>query len=137
MALVCAQPHLGNKALRSGECLPKEAGLIGIITLEDVLEALLQEQIYDEYDREERTREKLATMVLKKWRLYVKRKKEGLLQPADVNHNPAMLSVVAQAMKNTATSSPVAMEEGLAEETTTLLVKHPRSNSKSKITYFT
>jgi metal transporter CNNM len=137
MALVCAQPHVGNKALRSGECLPKEAGLIGIITLEDVLEALLQEQIYDEYDREERTRVKLATMVLKKWRLYVKRKKEGLLQPADVNHNPAMLSVVAQAMKKTATSSPVAMEEGLAEETTTLLVKHPRSNSKSKITYFT
>jgi metal transporter CNNM len=136
MALVCAQPHLGNTALRSGECVPKEAGLIGIITLEDVLEALLQEQIYDEYDREERSRERLAMMVLKKWRLYVKRKKEGLLQPADVHHTPGMLSVVAQAMK-TATSIPAAMEEGLAEESTSLLTKQPRSNSKSTITYFT
>ena len=136
MALVCAQPHLGNKALRSGECVPKEAGLIGIITLEDVLEALLQEQIYDENDREERSRERLARMVLKKWRIYVKRKKEGLLQPADVQHTPGMFSVVAQAMK-AATNSPVAMEEGLAEESTALLAKQPRSNSKSKITYFT
>jgi metal transporter CNNM len=136
MALVCTQPHVGNKALRSGECVPKEAGLIGIITLEDVLEALLQEQIYDEHDREERSRERLAMMVLKKWKLYVKRKKEGLLQPAAVRHNPAMLSVVTQAVKN-ATSSPVAMEEGLAEESTALLAKQPRSTSKSKITYFT
>ena len=29
---------------------PAEAGLMGIITLEDVLECLLQEQIYDEND---------------------------------------------------------------------------------------
>lgn len=136
MALVCAQPHLGNNALRSGECLPKEAGLMGIITLEDVLEALLQEQIYDEYDREEQNRERLATMVCRKWRLYVKQKKEGLVQPAALPHDPAIFSVVAQAMK-TAKGSPMKMEEGLAEETTALMAKEPRSTSKSKITYFT
>jgi metal transporter CNNM len=75
MALVCARPREGNQALLCSQHhdattttatnssddsataasvrpkgLPKEAGFMGIITLEDVIEALLQEQIYDEYD---------------------------------------------------------------------------------------
>jgi metal transporter CNNM len=59
MAIVCAKPDLANDALqhqaddgRGGgdPPIPPEAGLIGIITMEDVLEALLQEQIYDETD---------------------------------------------------------------------------------------
>jgi len=50
LALVCARPREGNIALAAGEALPERAGLIGVITLEDVLESLLQEQIYDEND---------------------------------------------------------------------------------------
>jgi metal transporter CNNM len=50
LALVCNRPDLGNEALERDEAVPAEAGLLGIITLEDVLEALLQEQIYDERD---------------------------------------------------------------------------------------
>ena len=50
LALVCARPREGNIALDRGDALPNEAGLMGIITLEDVLESLLQEQIYDEND---------------------------------------------------------------------------------------
>lgn len=50
MALVCARPHIADAALDKGEGVPIEAGLMGIITLEDVLEALLQEDILDEMD---------------------------------------------------------------------------------------
>jgi CBS domain containing-hemolysin-like protein len=52
MAIVCARPDVANAALQAdGDApIPKAAGLMGIITMEDVLEALLQEQIYDEMD---------------------------------------------------------------------------------------
>ena len=70
MALVCARPRERNQALSQHhgtttapvgddsagaallrpKGLPIEAGFMGVITLEDVIEALLQEQIYDEYD---------------------------------------------------------------------------------------
>ena len=50
MALVCARPDIGNAALEEDKSLPDEAGLMGIITLEDVLEAILSAQILDEMD---------------------------------------------------------------------------------------
>ena len=42
--------EVANAALENGRSVPLEAGLMGIITLEDVLEALLQEDILDEMD---------------------------------------------------------------------------------------
>lgn len=50
LALVCARPSVATKALNQGQPIPDTSGLMGIITLEDVLEMLLQEQIYDEMD---------------------------------------------------------------------------------------
>lgn len=44
LALVCARPHIAEAALAEPDgFVPEEAGLMGIITLEDVLEMLLQE----------------------------------------------------------------------------------------------
>jgi CBS domain containing-hemolysin-like protein len=44
LALVCARPHVAMAALaKPGGCVPDDAGLMGIVTLEDVLEMLLQE----------------------------------------------------------------------------------------------
>jgi len=56
MALVCARPEVGNAAFDDDEAIPDSAGLMGIVTLEDCLECLLQEQIYDEMDAAGRPR---------------------------------------------------------------------------------
>lgn len=97
LALVCARPSAGEQALANpGQALPDAAGLMGIITFEDVLESLLQEQIFDEMDRLERKAFALANVVFVRWRHYVQRKKAGLLVPRGAT--PTILPVVEHAM---------------------------------------
>jgi metal transporter CNNM len=64
MAFVCARPDLGNKALNAEKPIPVEAGFMGIVTLADVMESLLQQRIYDEWDIRDRDR---AVATLQRW----------------------------------------------------------------------
>jgi len=76
MALVCARPDLAKEALAAGQSVPEEAGLMGIVTLEDVLEVLLQEKVYDEMNRPKRKAARLAKLVTTRWKAFVQKKKQ-------------------------------------------------------------
>jgi metal transporter CNNM len=65
MVFVCARPDVANKVLEAEDDLPipSEAGFMGIVTLDDVLECVLQDRIYDELDIKDRDRAS-ATLTL-------------------------------------------------------------------------
>ena len=64
IAFVCAGPHIAERALEDGRAIPPEAGFMGLVTLQDVFESVIQERIYDEEDVSERN---LASAVLTNW----------------------------------------------------------------------
>ncbi len=70
LAIVCMRPDVASSALERSVPVPPEAGVVGIITLEDVVEELLQEEIYDEADRDL----EFSRRAVRKWRDFVTRR---------------------------------------------------------------
>ncbi|KAG7341482.1 protein of unknown function DUF21-domain containing protein [Nitzschia inconspicua] len=117
-ALVCARPLVGEEALKEGKPLPRTAGLMGIITFEDVLEELLQEQIYDENDKMEKEAGKIARWVSINWKAF-KRRRES-----EAPGNPICL-------RNVVLDAVAANESELAGEHSSLLQRERRCEEKS------
>merc|ERR1719296_130234 len=53
IAIVCTYPQKAMDALESGLPIPNDADVLGIVTLEDVIEQLILEDILDEKDYRE------------------------------------------------------------------------------------
>jgi metal transporter CNNM len=75
LAIVCIWPEIATAALDRNEAIPMEAGVVGIITLENVIEELIQEQIHDEKDRKEKGPLERARWVIAKWKAFVLKKR--------------------------------------------------------------
>jgi metal transporter CNNM len=74
MAIVCHNPSEATVALDRGEAIPPSAGVLGIVTLENCLEALLKEDIIDESDLAEVMAIRRARSAYDHWRTFVKKK---------------------------------------------------------------
>jgi len=70
MALVCRNPDIAQDALANNEAVPDEASVLGIITFENVLEAIVG-QIKDEKDRSEKAPMERARWAVAKWKAFV------------------------------------------------------------------
>lgn len=77
LAVVCEFPALASIALDQGLPIPKEANVLGIVTMEDVIEQLIKENILDEFDRDEVIDARRAKRAYQKWKKFIENKRSN------------------------------------------------------------
>jgi metal transporter CNNM len=91
LAIVCEDSALANLSLENDECIPSDAGVLGVVTLENCIEALIKEDIYDEYDQAEKQSLERARWAADKWIKFAKKRKQEkiLLATQSANNEDA------------------------------------------------
>jgi metal transporter CNNM len=93
LAIVCINPDLANLSLDKGSTIPKEACVLGIVTLEDIIEQIVQENIEDECRNEEVKAKTRARKVFQKWRGSTIKKKASSIVPFEIDAKKNQLLV--------------------------------------------
>jgi hypothetical protein len=83
-----------------------------VITIEDVIEALLQEQIYDENDKREREMLRLTKWAAHKWKMFVKKKKRSRLMKQQEAIDFSMGNVVLKVLEHERQAEATIHESG-------------------------
>jgi metal transporter CNNM len=98
MALVCEKPAIATAALEGHHAVPHEAGVIGIITLEDVFEEMIQAPVYDEGDRAEREGMERAEWAFNRWKVFVRlrRRQRQMVAQQERGHDTEDTPLLAQ-----------------------------------------
>ena len=100
VAIVCYKPDEAINALENDQAIPQSAEVVGLVTLEDCIEELIQEEIFDEYDKVEMKEYKQMKWVVGKWKTFVKKKKRTRSQQIinsrmkSVNESTCLLETV-------------------------------------------
>lgn len=99
LAIVCNSPKDVRKAHKFDSMIPPNVHMAGIITIEDVIETLIQEQIYDESDNSMGVRQRLTkhTKVARRLghlRRLVADEKEGHVPRTDVTEDRTIIKDV-------------------------------------------
>eukprot|EP00579_Thalassiosira_antarctica_P001814 CAMPEP_0201867890 /NCGR_PEP_ID=MMETSP0902-20130614/1983_1 /ASSEMBLY_ACC=CAM_ASM_000551 /TAXON_ID=420261 /ORGANISM="Thalassiosira antarctica, Strain CCMP982" /LENGTH=602 /DNA_ID=CAMNT_0048393151 /DNA_START=101 /DNA_END=1909 /DNA_ORIENTATION=- len=75
LAIVCTHPKVADVALDRGELIPVDAGILGIITFEDVISKAVGQVIEDEKDRRSRAPMQRVSWAAGKWKAFVLRQR--------------------------------------------------------------
>ena len=94
LAFVCARPDVANKALEVEGTIPVHAGFMGVVTLDDIMESILQDRIYDEADIRARDR---AIATLQKWaalklQKFVRKRRGSVSEKSSQGTSPTSLA---------------------------------------------
>lgn len=100
MALVCERPKVAEAALEKHKPIPPEAGVIGILTLEDVMEELMQTRLYDETDLDERRAMERAEWAFNKWKRFTKQRVKAKQELGDGEGQPRSGSFSVDGSRN-------------------------------------
>ena len=99
LGIVCDDVSTAKKFLESDSLISNSSGIMGIVSLEDCIEELIQEEIYDEYDKKEKKEFERSQWAVAKWKAFVATRRSQRHEEDNGNERTSLLSINDNAPK--------------------------------------